>query len=412
MAATTTVLDDGNMDDINEEQEPEQDEQDEPTEPVETAELAHDGVPEDGVPEDGVPEEPMFEEERAFDSTPPPVPPAPQPVTQQDRLTRDPFATFGGVLSGIAHRYGWDVSLTRLAFVVLLIVSGGTALVAYLLAWLIIPRAAHWPPPLVGASRSRLSGRDLGIGLIGLGALVVLGIGSGEAAAVLVPLALVGGGIWLLVQNPRDEGVLAPTPAAALATSTPVTGDPAPAVALHPTVAPTPVPKRSRLRRFVIVGVFAFLGLALLLVIAIPVIFFAVITDGDFDFDTDAKYEYRPANIEEIQGVINENAGEIRLDLRDVDFDSIDRSDSPVRIDIDLDVGRIEVLLPEDVRISVDAEADLGDVTVLGSNDDGIKPSRQVIVDDPQLDLELDLNLGEIVVTQANTSAATLTDVN
>ena len=35
-------------------------------------------------------------------------------VPLEDRLVRDPNATFGGVLSGIAHRYGWDVAITRL----------------------------------------------------------------------------------------------------------------------------------------------------------------------------------------------------------------------------------------------------------------------------------------------------------
>lgn len=352
-------------------------------------------------------------------------PPPPQ-YTPPTRLTRDPFARFGGVLSGIAHRYGWDVSLARLAFVVLLIVSGGTAIVAYLLAWLIIPRATQWPPPRVAGSRSRLSGRDLGIGLVALGALVVLGIGSGEAAAVLVPLALVGGGIWLLVQNPREEIVagepfapqphLAYTDAAPAVSVTPNSAAPtqgaftAPAFTPQPAVAPQPVPKRSRLRRVGLFGFFGFLALLLLAIVAIPLIFIAVITDGDFDLD-DQEYVYRPATIAEIPATITEDVGEIRLDLRNVDFENVD-VDSPVQIDIDLDLGRIEVLLPEDVRVLVDAESDLGDVTVLGSKDDGINPSRTLSQENYKLDLDLDLNVGEIVVARGNSSTVNTIEVD
>lgn len=367
-----------------------------------------------------------FDDTEAVDGTEPiddtveqeiPLPPAP-PVTtpQYDRLTRDPFATFGGVLSGIAHRYGWDVALTRLAFVVLLIVSGGTALVAYFLAWLIIPRASYWPPARVaGGSRSRLSGRDLGIGLVGLGALVVLGIGSGRAGAVLVPLAMVGGGIWLLVQNPRESE--APTPAISGSAEPSVSDAPmypptSPIAPPVPMVAAQPVPKRSRMRRVGLVGLFGAIGLLLLTIIALPILLIAVFAGGDIEFSGGDKTVYRPASIEEIETSIVSDAGEIELDLRSVDFDSITSGDDPVDIDIDLDFGSIVVRLPDDVRVVVEADADLGDVTVFGSNDDGINPSLSVGQEDPQVELDLNLNVGEIVVTRGGSSTVTVIEVN
>jgi len=432
------VLDDGNMDDINNEEEPT-----EPTEAEDTlnadapntgdmadteeAPNAVDGTRAEDSPGvadtadtediqndvvDATVDEPDANEGQESEPAPPGAIPPPYQHPQDNRLTRDPFATFGGVLSGIGHRYGWDVSLTRLAFVVLLIVSGGTAIVAYLLAWLIIPRATHWPPARVSTSRTRLSGRDLGIGLIGLGALVVLGIGSGEAAAVLVPLALVGGGIWLLIQSPRDPEIEAPDRATAQAPVVPaqpvmVASQPAPAP--QPTVVPQPVPKRSGFRRIGIIGLFSFLGLLLLAIIAVPLILFAVITGGDFD--TDREYVYRPARVEDIPTDISEDVGEIILDLRRVDFSTLAVDAEPLRVDVELDLGRIEVLLPQDVRVVVDAETDLGDVTVFGSSDEGINPSRSIAQDDPQLDLELDLNAGEIVVARGNSLGVTTTEV-
>lgn len=376
---------------------------------IEEEAVADDTIADETVADD------MTTDEAGADTPPPPASMVVDP--QADRLTRDPFATFGGVLSGIAHRYGWDVSLTRLAFVVLLIVSGGTAIVAYLLAWIIIPRASHWPPARANRTGARLSPRDLGIGLIGLGALVVLGIGSGKAAAVLVPLAMVGGGIWLLLQNPREEQVVAPLVPAAGG----VVPGAEPTVASYvsqPTMPPSPqiavqaVPKRSRLRRFAIVGFFGTLGLILLTLVAGVVLAIAIVVDGDIDINTDQEYIYRPATFEAIDTNITHDAGEVELDLRAIDFDSIPEAELPIDIDVDLDLGKITVLVPEDVRVSVDADADLGDVTVFGSNDDGINPSRSFDEADPQLVLDVNLNAGEIAVTRDSVATVTITEAN
>lgn len=358
MGITRFDLDDGSMEDINEEPTPSDEE---PT--------------------------PSDQDPTLTDAPVPPVGPSSGPVAQADRLTRDPYATLGGVLSGIAHRYGWDVSLTRLAFVVLFILSGGLATIVYLLSWLIIPRASHWPPMPVNGPRMSLSGRDIGLGLVGLAALVVLGSGGGGTAAVLVPLALVGGGIWMLTQNPRpDEGQATAAP---VATTGMVPYTPPP---VH---VPQPVEKRSRKRRFGILAVLGLLAGGVLLVIAVPLIILAAVTDGDLNFSTDTIL-ISPDTIDEIPDRIVEDAGEIKLDLRDVDFS--DYSGEPLNVRIDLDVGRIEVLLPQDLRVSVDAETDIGDVKVLGSTSDGFGPSLSVSDDDPQLDLDIDLNLGEIEV--------------
>lgn len=378
--------------------------------------------------------EPAFADETVADEPmdAPYVPPAPAAapppleVAQYERLTRDPTATFGGVLSGIAHRYGWDVALTRLAFIVLLIISGGTAILAYFLSWIVIPRATHWPPPRVQVSRGRLSARDLGVGLIGLGALVILGIGSGQAAAVLVPLALVGGGIWLLLQNPREEGALAA--AGAQPTATYYAAQPAPAASaapagtyaapmasapMSPPIAPAPAPKRSRFRRVGFVGLFGLLTMILLAIIAVPLILFAAVFGGDIDFDGGQTYVFSPSNVDDIPTIIREDAGEIVLDLTAVDFSSIGPDDDPLQVDVDLDFGSIKVRLPDDVRVDVDAEGDIaGDVTVFGSSSDGFGPARVFSDDDPQLELELEVNLGEIVVTRGGSSSTTTVEIN
>ena len=51
-----------------------------------------------------------------------------------------------GVCSGLALHYGWDLSLVRVIAVLTLFVSCGTAMLAYFLAWIIIPDAPYTLP--------------------------------------------------------------------------------------------------------------------------------------------------------------------------------------------------------------------------------------------------------------------------
>jgi phage shock protein C len=66
------------------------------------------------------------------------------PVTGQ--LTRPRYPrVFGGVCSGIALHYGWDVTTVRLIWA-LCVIFGGTGIFAYILAWIIIPEAPYALP--------------------------------------------------------------------------------------------------------------------------------------------------------------------------------------------------------------------------------------------------------------------------
>ena len=51
----------------------------------------------------------------------------------------------GGVCSGLALHYGWDVTTVRLLWALCVIV-GGTGIVAYLIAWIVIPEAPYTLP--------------------------------------------------------------------------------------------------------------------------------------------------------------------------------------------------------------------------------------------------------------------------
>ena len=66
------------------------------------------------------------------------------PMTGQLMRPRSP-RVFGGVCSGLALHYGWDLSLVRV-ICALMIVLTGVGLIAYLAAWIIIPEAPYALP--------------------------------------------------------------------------------------------------------------------------------------------------------------------------------------------------------------------------------------------------------------------------
>ncbi len=50
-------------------------------------------------------------------------------------------AIFGGVIAGIVEYFQWslDISLIRLLFVIITLLTNGVLIIAYFVAWLIIP---------------------------------------------------------------------------------------------------------------------------------------------------------------------------------------------------------------------------------------------------------------------------------
>ncbi len=343
-----------------------------------------------------------------------PPPPFQQQVPVEDRLVRDPNAALGGVLSGIAHRYGWDVSFTRLAFL-FLVITTGVPFFAYFVAWLVIPRATMWPPLGPGgrpAGASRLSSRDLGIGLFGLAVLVAIAIGSGDAAAIIVPVALIAVGIWLLTQSPREQ--LA-TVGAGAAVSEPVYGVPlgAPTVppatsTTSPRVAQSPVEPRNRGRRALKFALFGLLFLFLLAVLAIPLVALGFIFGGEVDFDVTSR---RVIVENEIPADINQDVGQLIVDFSSFEFS--EGAASSEMLDVELDVGSVTVIIPDDVRVEIDAESDLGEVTVFGQNEDGVNTFVTVEDDDPQLVLDIQVDVGEInVLRSSDFDTTTIGDID
>jgi signal transduction histidine kinase len=117
----------------------------------------------------------------------------------------------GGVAAGIARRFGIDVSLVRLAFVVGT-AAGGVGIAAYALGWLLIP-AGDSGPARVGIRTGRAAVEvALGTGLLLLAVLLAFReLGLWFSDAVVWPLVLIAaGGALIWRQSMSDAAAPAP----------------------------------------------------------------------------------------------------------------------------------------------------------------------------------------------------------
>jgi len=49
-----------------------------------------------------------------------------------------------GVCAGFAQRYGWDTVLVRLALVAAVLIGCGTPVIAYIIAWIVMPNEPYF----------------------------------------------------------------------------------------------------------------------------------------------------------------------------------------------------------------------------------------------------------------------------
>jgi len=329
-------------------------------------------------------------------TTPPPNEPRRLTRTSADRMV-------GGVCGGIGRYFGIDPTLVRIGFVALALL-GGTGLIVYAAALLLVPLddsaapAAPTPP-----------NRTMAIGL--LVAFVVIGIvvgGFGFAfGGALVPLgfiALAGLAVWWLVSGERPSG------------------------------SPATVVRRAALGVGLLVGCFAlsvasffasglgggvvvaalviaagaglvaaaFLGGARWLVlpalaIALPLAFVSaagIDLDGGFGERTE-----RPGTLAEVKPSYQLGAGELIIDLRDV---TLPAGDHPLSVQIG--AGHAQVIVDEDVCVASRAEIGMGAVAIFDQDNGGIdvdwRDTRRADGDTPRLVIDGDVGLGLLEVSR------------
>jgi phage shock protein PspC (stress-responsive transcriptional regulator) len=140
-------------------------------------------------------------------STSPPPPPPPHRSTDPAprRLRRrSQDAPLGGVCAGIAEHLGVDVTIVRLVAVVLAITGPGV--IAYLIAWVVVPDDRTTPIAAPQGTRSGTrpvehGAQAAGIALLAVAAALVWSRWSWPGSGLLLPAGLVVAGVWLLTRT-------------------------------------------------------------------------------------------------------------------------------------------------------------------------------------------------------------------
>lgn len=377
---------------------------------------------------------------------------APPPVRRLYRSNHDRKA--GGVSAGLAEFFRVDPTLVRV--VTLLFLFSGIGVFVYLVAWIIIPqRPAGFVDPAGTGPIANERTMTIAFGVAALA--IAFGILTGSWA--ILSFALIAGGIWLLSEHtpparsaptvPPAPGMVYPPPEPRyeppLAWSAPPTPEPAMvSAAVPPPPAPremTPSRRRPRRRQSITwtvlsllallsaVGIAAssggwwdvsatrFLGFGVVIIgvgvvagqvrqggargliplgiLAALALFPVSAVDGLLD-EGIGESIHRPSSFSELTTNYEHGIGTMTVDLSRLDFEG--RSET---IDIDLGIGELIVILPEDIGGEAILEAGAGSVShEIGSSNmfdfnDGLNvDSGTVRLAGPDGSIDLNISVG------------------
>lgn len=363
-----------------------------------------------------------------MEPTPPITTEEPRPVR---RLTRAHDGRwFGGVCAGLGRYFDVNPAIYRLAFAALAL-AGGTGLLLYLAAWLVIPDEGRDSSLAEDALRDHRDrpGLAVGLGLLGLGVVLVLSHAAFWPSPGNLWLAalLVGGGlVWWELHGrqpvaagasaaavPSEPGATAPPPAprahrgpsfflpvvGLLLTAAGVLGllEAADVVSVDWQIAlggavvavgAAIVVGAATGRR---VAGLAGLGLILLAAFVLGLSLDVPLRGGVGDRSV------RPADVAAVQPNYRLAVGDLDIDLHDV---SLPAGATVVRARVG--IGQLVVTVPRDVTVDVEAQARAGEVTLFGSRENGLRVERHLVEraqgSGRRLVLDLEIGLGELEV--------------
>ena len=246
---------------------------------------------------------------------PPPAGPAPRPQLRRSRSDK----VIGGVAGGLAEYTGVDALLWRVGAIALTL-AGGSGLVVYLLLWLLMPAGPPAEPGTpTAAERVRTGPRSAVPGVTVAALLIVIGLGVlltqftdldlGARGFLGTSLVVVGAGLVVGALTGVGRGAKG-----------------------------------------------GLIALGLVLAAALAAVSTIDLPNGDVGDRT-----YRPTTATAVEGVYEHAAGDLTVDLSDVDLTGLT---GPVVTRIDHGIGDVDVLVPRsaDVRVTVDTgigESDL-----------------------------------------------------
>ena len=374
---------------------------------------------------------------------------------RQDRV-------LAGVAGGLGDYFGIDPVIFRLVFVAAAI-AGGTGLIAYLAAWLLIPEASGEGDPAPSPRRAPERPQAwIGIALLVVGAAMLFGQVGWWGPDVLWALALIGIGILLFRndQERRTEGASPPPPppttvgeGGGSSSTTDAPGGTVPTssrtssrASMWPRARAVPASRRRPARErsmlgwltvgaaLVAMGVSALLsdrgtldlagyqilsiglaiiGLGLILgawvgrsrslilvgLLFVPAILGANLVPTPMSSGTGERF-FSPRTAEQLRPHYELFAGELTLDLSRLALEG------RTHVSAEVGAGRVEVLVPEGIATAAHAAVEIGAVDVFGSRQEGndLSLTRRLGTGDA-LELDLSTSLGEIVVAEVPTRA-------
>jgi phage shock protein PspC (stress-responsive transcriptional regulator) len=276
-----------------------------------------------------------------------------------------------GVSGGLARYFDIHPAFFRVGFVVLTLL-GGAGIVIYLASALVIPDEGQEDSFATAALRNR---RDRPWPLIGL-AFLAVAVSILLSRATLWPqgdawfLFLLAGALILWIT--RHSTQAAPQADA-------------------PTLAKDDSRRLGRFVRVVMIIVATIVALILIAVAAFAAAFHVHVNNGIGD------RQYEVAGLQDLRDDYKLGIGNMRLDLRSVDF-PLGQTEVNARVD----VGKLLVQVPDGVALRVHGDAQAGQVTILGRTDDGSSPDESITESgDRVLVLDAHVGAGDLVVTRS-----------
>lgn len=356
------------------------------------------------------------------------------------RLVRSSDRRIAGVAGGVAEYFAIDPVIVRLGFVIA-VFAGGTGLIAYAIAWLVLPDADDEPndPARRPVDRSTI----VALGLLAVA--VIIGVSDPFDGGVVTPLLLIGAGVYLLHQRPLDD----PAPAEASPTSAGTIVDaPADAPSWQPgdgrlpppptgAVGVTPELARPQREPAIVTrltlsllalwfaGAIAFdqldwaeadasavvaiglllvggasliasligggrglipLGLLLALTLAVAVVIEPVIEDGVGD------REHAVTDVVNLEPAYRLGIGQLDVDLSELDIPPGETA----TVEVELGIGEATVLIPPGVDLRLEGDVGIGELVILGDEENGIRNELSIDTeaDDTTSTLVVDLSVG------------------
>jgi phage shock protein PspC (stress-responsive transcriptional regulator) len=311
--------------------------------------------------------------------TPTPPPSEPGPPAPRRFLRSSADRIIGGVCGGLGRYFGIDSTLVRIAFIALALL-GGTGLVIYAAALLLVPDDGEVPPsPTSTRDRAIAAAAAIALTIAGFSLGLFGGFGFGGALVPVAFLALAGLAVWWFVSGERPSGSPGDVLRRALLGFGLLVGCAALAAGSFlasglgggVVVAGLVIAAGAGLVAGAFVGGARWLVLPAL-AIALPLAFVSaagIDLEGGF-----GQRKERPATLTELHGGYRLGAGELVVDLRDLELPAGDHRG----IDVDWHDGR---RAPAGTpRLVVDGDVGLGLLEVRHHDDTvhgrGLRPDR------------------------------------